>query len=97
MRHYITNMDNPYRPIVEEAISASGRYDIHIDDNPMPIGSGDAFYYRDYLEANRDSFSVYVDRNMDCSDFWECFDRLKQTKRWKTWLVVSGVKVYGAD
>lgn len=84
IRYYITNMSAPYRPIVEEAISTSRQQDIHIDDNPMPIGSSDAYYYRGYLEANKNSFSIYVDQNIDCSDFWNCFDRLKKSDRWKT-------------
>lgn len=99
MRHYITNMFNGYRPIVEEALTVIGRPDIHIDEKPMPPrkGGGDPYWHEQYLAATRNYFSIYVDGNTDCSDFWQCFDQLKKSDRWKTWIAICGFEDDSVD
>lgn len=72
---YLTNMSRRMLDIVAEAIERSGRCDIHIDQDTMP-GS----------RPEPDWFSIYVDTDCDCSDFWKVYQDLLAEPRWKIYL-----------
>lgn len=86
---YLTNIANHKKPIVEEAIRLSGRSDIHIDDEPMPPHCGSEHLYISYRESMRDRyFSVYVDQDVECGDFWNVYDELVRTDQWKVYMAL---------
>jgi hypothetical protein len=87
MRAYISNMRNHLKPLVAEAIRSSGRMDIHIDDDPMPVDALSTGYsVRARSSMIGKYFSIYVDAKRDCSDFWEEFRRLREIDPWKTFV-----------
>ncbi len=69
MRHYLTNMQNHLKPLVEEAIQLSRRGDIHIDDDPMPTNPASQWYLEIRSTLMDKLFSIYADHARDCSDF----------------------------
>jgi hypothetical protein len=93
MKHYLTNMDNHLRPIVEEAIQLSGRSDIHIDNEPMPAKEHgidiDDYYTRIRPQLIGRLFSIYVSSDSrDAGDFWDTYRRSLDSNRWKTYLTL---------
>lgn len=87
-RRYLTNLDLSLMGLVTAAIRNSGRHDIHIDPEPMPVTN---FPYteetRNTLIANY--FSIYVDPEKDTSSFWREFRRLSETDYWQTYLKLT--------
>ena len=81
MRHYLTNMNIITKDIAIEAIKLSGRNDIYIDDEPMPNRFKENFIGHYY--------SIYVDRIGDYSDFWQIYEKLCKSKKWKTYLELT--------
>lgn len=93
-RKYLSNIQMLYKPIVEEAIQMSGRLDICIDPDPMPIDYKDDIH-ENYYSAYRDGmvgsyFSVYLDESKrmkdDCSDFWDVYKQVEHSPRWAVYL-----------
>jgi hypothetical protein len=74
-RRYITDMHRDYMGIVADAITASGGRDIHIDQHTMPGTPYQATY-----------FSIYVEPDCDCSDFWRVYEALLAEPTWRMWL-----------
>lgn len=87
MTRYLTNMKNRMKGVAAAAIVSSGRSDIHIDDEPMPYEGAYSMAMRDKMSGHY--FSVYVDHDCDCSDFWREYQRLRETTYWKTFLELS--------
>ena len=88
MRKYLTNMDRRLWGLVAAAIESSGRRDIHMDPWPMPAnGSTYTEFVRDCMI--NDYFSIYVEPSTDCSDFWNEYNRLKNTDYWRIFLRLS--------
>lgn len=79
MKKYLTNIHNSRKLLVAEAIAASGRTDIHIDN--LPMGK--------YSELNSEYFSIYVvsmyNNYVDCSNFWQKYRELEKSQRWQTY------------
>lgn len=88
MRYYLTNMENRYKPLVEEAISCCGRSDIHIDDQPMPMDRLSDPYSLHRPAMVGSFFSIYVEGPRDCSDFWAEYSRVKASEPWQVYLVM---------
>lgn len=91
MRYYLSNMQNINMELVAAAITSSGRRDIHIDPEPMPVDlhghePHELMRYTADIRTSMlgDYFSIYVTDNRDCSDFWAEFDRLGKTDYWRT-------------
>jgi hypothetical protein len=95
MTHYLTNMGNSLMGLVAAAITSSGRCDIHIDPEPIPVWARwDIDKVSMYTEKTRSImmgtfFSIYVDDRCDCTDFWAEYYRLKETEYWRTFLRLS--------
>lgn len=90
MRHYLTNMHNSKKELVYEAIEISGRRDIHVSDQPAP---GKEFNNKSiYFVILKDYFSIYVDSECDCSDFWRVYRKLEKTPRWQIYFNLINAK-----
>jgi hypothetical protein len=91
-RHYLTNIENNRMDLVEEAINNTGRSDIHIDPEPMPVDAVE--YSTPIYEITRQAmvgryFSIYAVGIRDCSDFWAEYRRLNETDRWRVYFELS--------
>lgn len=92
---YLSNFPLNQYELVEEAIRVSGRTDIHIDDDPMPMTSrctnlcGDNGYSSpEHLFGTH--FSIYLDvydnQYTDTNGFWKEFTRLVNSIEWITYI-----------
>ena len=88
--HFLRNMRNNTRELVEEAIKLSGRTDIYIHDTPIaPDYSIDSGYHivKSLMHSH---FALCVDEySRDCSDFWSTYDMLSEQPRWRIFLALS--------
>jgi len=78
-RRYLTNMPQDLMPLVEQALERSGRSDIHIDPDPIPS---------QHQSLNTGMFSIWVETECDCTDFWRAYEAVKQDPVWSTWLTL---------
>mgnify|MGYP006267970029 CR=1 FL=1 len=77
-RRYLTNIHRQRHDIIAEAIRLSSRPDIHISQNSIPG-----------TQVGPDYFSVWVETDCDCSDFWQAYESLLQEPRWKVYLAMT--------
>ena len=88
MRVYLTNMHNNRKDLVADAIISSGRTDIHIDPEPMPVTGSDV-YDKCRWQMIGNYFSIYTDAERDCSNFWEEYRRLSESDYWRTYFILT--------
>lgn len=86
-RRYLTNMANWQRPIVEEAMGLPSMECFGIDDEPMPDDEG-TVYSRVRPNMIGSYFSVWVDPEQECSDFWMVYREIYNSDKWQTWITL---------
>lgn len=94
-KHYITNMNNILRPIVEEAMGLTPMCPVFIDDDPIPTAVLDT---SGYVNARRNmigkNFSLYVYDEQDLSDFWRKYEQVKISTKWQVYLTLCEYRYF---
>jgi hypothetical protein len=79
--YLLSNIRRGRRPLIEEAIRVSGRYDLWTTDEAGGVLAGNDGYFGLWLQGDRS--------HVDCSDFWHTVELLEMLPEWSVYLKPS--------